>query len=134
MLLVDDAAMSALNRSYRGVNGPTDVLAFPMAEGRFGDISPDLLGDVVISTETARRHALATGTELREELALLLVHGILHLVGYDHATTLDRRKMWRRQRLILTACGIRMPVGGPLAVKPRCDSKTRLQGALSGEA
>lgn len=106
MVLVDDAAMAVLNRTYRGLAGSTDVLAFPMIEGRFREVSPDLLGDVVISTETARRQAKAAGSGLREELALLLVHGILHLVGYDHGTTAERRTMWRKQRLILVACGV----------------------------
>ena len=99
--------MGALNRAYRGVAGPTDVLAFPMTEGRFRSVSPDLLGDVVISTETARRQARRRGGALRTELALLLIHGMLHLVGYDHGTAVERRRMWRKQRLILTACGIR---------------------------
>ena len=110
VVLVDDDAMAVLNRTYRGGVGPTDVLAFPMLEGRFHDVSPDLLGDVVISTETAQRQALAIGGGLRGELALLLVHGILHLVGYDHGTATERRDMWRRQRLILMACGIQPPV------------------------
>lgn len=109
MLLVDDAAMAALNRTYRGVAGPTDVLAFPMTEGRFGGLSPDLLGDVVISAETARRQARRTGRDLRAELALLLVHGLLHLVGYDHGRPADRRRMRREQRLILAACGMQAP-------------------------
>jgi len=111
VVLVDDAAMAALNRAYRGVAGPTDVLAFPMTEGRFRGVSPDLLGDVVISTETARRQARAAGGEFRTELALLLIHGILHLVGYDHGTAADRRQMQRRQRLILAACGIQASTG-----------------------
>jgi probable rRNA maturation factor len=106
-VLVDDATIAALNRASRGVAGPTDVLAFPMTEGRFRNVSPDLLGDVVISTETARRQARAGGGEFRAELALLLIHGILHLVGYDHATAAARRRMWRKQRLILAACDIR---------------------------
>jgi len=106
VVLVDDAAMAVLNRAYRRVAGPTDVLAFPMSEGRFRDVSPDLLGDVVISTETAWRQARATGNEFRAELALLLIHGILHLVGYDHGTAAERRDMWRKQKLILAACGI----------------------------
>lgn len=106
MVLVDDAAMAALNRAYRGVAGPTDVLAFPMTEGRFGNMSPDLLGDVVISTETARQQARSARGGLRAELALLLIHGILHLVGYDHGAAVERRKMWREQRLILAACGL----------------------------
>jgi probable rRNA maturation factor len=119
LVLVDDTAMATLNRIYRGVAAPTDVLAFPMLEGQFRHISPALLGDVVISTETARRQALAAGGELRGELACLLVHGILHLVGYDHDTAAGRRDMWRKQRLILKACGIQAPTtprairGGP---------------------
>ncbi len=102
--MVDDAAIRDLNRIYRGVDAPTDVLAFPMREGRFGRLSPDLLGDVVISAETASRQARAG--ELRAELALLLVHGILHLVGYDHHTATARQRMWRKQRVILAACGV----------------------------
>ncbi len=105
MVLVDDAAMSALNRAYRGVIGPTDVLAFPMTEGPFGQAWPDLLGDVVISAEAARRQARPGRNGLRAELALLLVHGILHLLGYDHGTLRERRRMWLKQRAILASCG-----------------------------
>jgi probable rRNA maturation factor len=107
---VDDAAMAALNRAYRGIASPTDVLAFPMTEGRFRVVSPDLLGDVVISVETARRQAPSTRGGLRAELALLLVHGILHLVGYEHGTARERRRMWQKQRAILATCGIRASV------------------------
>ncbi len=141
--MVDDAAMAALNRAYRRVAGPTDVLAFRMTEGRFGKAwpssralrqaqgpeqgrgtqaeGPDLLGDVVISAETARRQARPARGGVRAELALLLVHGILHLVGYDHGTAEERRRMWHKQRAILAACGIqasaavraiRAPAGG----------------------
>lgn len=73
---------------------------------------PDLLGDVVISAETARRQARVRKANLRVELALLLVHGILHLVGYDHGTAGERRRMWQKQRAILEACGIRAPAAG----------------------
>lgn len=107
--MVSDAAIRALNRDYRGVDAPTDVLAFPMREGRFGRLSPELLGDVVISAETAARQAGAG--ELRAELALLLVHGILHLVGYDHPTATARRRMWRKQRALLLAVGVEVPEG-----------------------
>lgn len=109
--LVDDSAMAALNRTYRGKMGSTDVLAFPMTEGRFGTVSPDLLGDVVISAETAARQARDRGRDVQGELALLLVHGILHLVGYDHGTAEARRRMWQKQRSILEACGVRRPTG-----------------------
>lgn len=106
VVVVDDATMAVLNHTYRGVAGPTDVLAFPMTEGRFGALSPELLGDVVISAETAARQAREAGRGLRDELALLLVHGLLHLVGYDHGTVQERQRMRRKQRAILAACGI----------------------------
>jgi probable rRNA maturation factor len=106
VVVVDDATMAVLNHTHRGVAGPTDVLAFPMTEGRFGALSPELLGDVVISAETAARQAREAGRGLRDELALLLVHGLLHLVGYDHGTVQERQRMWRKQRRVLAACGI----------------------------
>lgn len=109
MVLVDDAAIATLNRTYRGVAGPTDVLAFPMAEGPFGAMTPECLGDVVISAETAYRQA--RGGDVRAECALLLVHGILHLVGYDHGTLRERRHMWKRQASLLAECGITIPEG-----------------------
>ncbi len=115
---MDDSAIAALNRTYRGVAGPTDVLAFPMTEGRFGASWPDLLGDVVISAETARRQARPATGGLRAELALLLVHGILHLVGYDHGTAKERQRMWQKQRAILGVCGIRLSAGGPCTIRP----------------
>lgn len=124
VLVVDDADMAALNRAYRGVAGPTDVLAFPMTEGRFGRAWPDLLGDVVISAETARRQARPGRGGVRAELALLLVHGILHLVGYDHGTAEERRRMWHKQGAILAASGIQAPaaagtIRAPSGGRPR---------------
>ncbi len=104
VLLVDDAAMAELNRCYRGVPEPTDVLAFPMREGRFGRLGPELLGDIVISAETAARRA--GSADLRAELALLLVHGMLHLLGYDHGSPGERRRMWRKQSALLAALGL----------------------------
>jgi probable rRNA maturation factor len=84
VVLVDDAHIAQLNDSYLGRQGPTNVIAFPMREGDFGDINPHLLGDVVISMDTCAREAregdLSTETRFYE----LLVHGILHLFGYDH--------------------------------------------------
>jgi probable rRNA maturation factor len=114
VVLMDDAGIAALNRAYRGLAKPTDVLAFPMAEGRFKRLSPECLGDVAISAETALRQAQRG--DLDAELALLLIHGILHLVGYDHGTARERHRMWKRQAALLAACGIRVPEGwaGPL--------------------
>ncbi len=109
MVLVDDADIATLNRTYRGMAGPTDVLAFPMTEGPLAEITPECLGDVVISVETAVRQA--RDGDLRAELALLLVHGMLHLVGYDHGTLRERRRMWKRQATLLAASGIAVPDG-----------------------
>ncbi len=84
VLLTDDEEIRRLNRDYRGKDKPTDVLSFSQAEGEFGDVVPDMLGDVVISIETARRQASESAISLESELDSLLVHGILHLAGYDH--------------------------------------------------
>jgi probable rRNA maturation factor len=83
ILLVDDDEMQRLNREYLSRDHPTNVLAFAMREGESA-LNPALLGDVVVSTETAQREAQQRDVPLEEEMALLLVHGILHLLGYDH--------------------------------------------------
>jgi probable rRNA maturation factor len=84
ILLVDDSEITTLNKNYLNRSGPTNVIAFPMKEGDFSDINPQLLGDVVISMETAGREALQSGITTEERFAHLLVHGILHLFGFDH--------------------------------------------------
>lgn len=97
--LTDDAEIQRLNDQYRGVDAPTDVLAFAMREGEDGALHPSLLGDVVISVETAQRQAVEG--DLRRELALLTVHGILHLLGYDHQAVEDAAQMEDKQAQIL---------------------------------
>jgi len=82
--LIDDQKMARLNETFRGRPGPTNVLAFPQREGEFGDLNPDLLGDVVVSVETASKEAEAAGLSLEEVIDRLIIHGILHLVGFDH--------------------------------------------------
>lgn len=84
LLITDDSEMASFNSRYRGKEGSTNVISFPMQEGEFSDISPDLLGDVVISVDTAEREAKEMSIEFKDRLNELLVHGILHLVGYDH--------------------------------------------------
>ena len=86
ILLLDDPQIAVLNKNYLQREGPTNVIAFPMREGAFAEISPDLLGDVVISLETAEKEGLAAGMSLESRLDELVVHGILHLFGYDHET------------------------------------------------
>jgi rRNA maturation RNase YbeY len=84
LLLTDDPEMLRLNREYRRRNRTTDVLAFSQLEGVGGSLHPDVLGDVVISVPQARRQAKAGRGGLDAELAVLLVHGVLHLLGYEH--------------------------------------------------
>ena len=78
LLLTDDTRIHSLNRAYRKIDSPTDVLSFPMV----GD--EEILGDIAISVETAKRQAVLAGHAIETELKLLLLHGLLHLCGYDH--------------------------------------------------
>jgi probable rRNA maturation factor len=84
IVIMDDLQIQELNQSFRGIAGPTNVLSFPMQEGAFSDITPGLLGDVVISAQTADREAASAGITLDERVSQLLIHGILHLLGFDH--------------------------------------------------
>ena len=103
LLLVSDREMHRLNRSWRGKDRPTDVLAFAQAEGP-GGAPEGLLGDVVISVDTARRQAVELGHSLAREAARLLVHGLLHLLGYDHErSAAEARRMERKERALLRA-------------------------------
>ena len=112
ILLVDDEQISALNRDYLHREGPTNVIAFAMQEGEFSQISPQLLGDVVISVETARREADAAGIAVDQRLAELLVHGVLHLFGYDHETEdADAEAMEEKSRALLKVLGRSAPDG-----------------------
>lgn len=93
VLLTDDAGIAELNETYLGRKGPTNVIAFPMREGDHADISPNLLGDVVISLDTAQREAGALETDFSERFKELLIHGILHLFGFDHETDEEEAKI-----------------------------------------
>ncbi|GAB2677281.1 rRNA maturation RNase YbeY [Thalassiella azotivora] len=105
VLLVDAAAMERLHVQWMDEPGPTDVLSFPMDElrpGREGAPSgPGLLGDVVLCPEVAARQAAAAGHATAEELLLLTTHGILHLLGYDHAEPEEEKEMFGLQRRLL---------------------------------
>jgi probable rRNA maturation factor len=100
VVLVSDREMRRLNRAYRRRDRPTDVLSFAQREGAGG--TPDgLLGDVVISLDTARRQAAVRGETLAREADRLLVHGLLHLLGYDHERSpAEARRMSRRERAL----------------------------------
>lgn len=105
VVLADDARLQALNREYLGIDAPTDVLSFPASEtdpetgGRY-------LGDILISVPRARAQAEAAGHPLESELQLLVVHGVLHLLGHDHAQAEDKARMWKAQAEILERLGL----------------------------
>lgn len=110
LLVIGDDEVRRLNRDYRGKDRTTDVLSFGMTGGSGdGFIAPPdgvrHLGEVVISYPQAERQAFSAGHSIRAEVALLLVHGVLHLLGYDHENTADRRRMWRRQKAVLAKLG-----------------------------
>jgi len=84
ILFVDDQRIQQLNRDYRRKDRPTNVLSFSMREGEFAQVSPELLGDVVISVDTTASEAEKAGISLGAHMTWLLIHGILHLFGFDH--------------------------------------------------
>ena len=100
VLIVDDREIQKINRDYLGKDSPTNVISFAMQEGEGQGVQPHLLGDVVISAETAARDANEAQVSFDSELYFLLLHGILHLLGYDHerGTEEDARLMEKRER------------------------------------
>ena len=110
LVLADDAQLQALNRQYRLIDAPTDVLSFPA-----GDVDPDsgayYLGDVLISYPRAVEQATAGGHAVTAELQLLVVHGLLHLYGYDHLDAEGKAQMWALQANLLHQLGC--PINAP---------------------
>ena len=109
IVLTDDSRVRALNRVWRGIDKPTNVLSFPAKEGRQTHGAPALLGDIVIAYETTKREALAQGTPFLHYLAHLTVHGFLHLRGYNHEKDEEAEKMERLERTILARLNIPDP-------------------------
>jgi probable rRNA maturation factor len=106
---VDDEEIHALNRDYRSVDRPTDVLSFALNEGEpdvLQPAGPVLLGDIIVSMETAKRQATEYGHSVHRETAFLLVHGFLHLNGYDHDTADAERRMFGLQEEVLAELGL----------------------------
>ena len=98
-----DSEIHTLNHQYRQKNKPTDVLSFPLAD----ELQPHLLGDVIISVETAARQAQRRGHPLREEMQTLLIHGILHLLGYDHEISRSEAiRMHRKEQEVKTILSV----------------------------
>lgn len=86
LLFLDDEGIREINRTYLNRDYPTNVISFSMTEGPFGDLNPRVLGDIVISVERSRREALESGLPPEDYQDYLLIHGLLHLLGYDHET------------------------------------------------
>lgn len=105
IVIADDEHLQRLNRDYRGIDAPTDVLSFPASE-------PDpetgalYLGDVILSAPRAAAQASSAGHSFEAEAQLLVVHGVLHLLGYDHGDEREKEKMWAAQSAILSSLGL----------------------------
>ncbi|MDD3000836.1 MAG: rRNA maturation RNase YbeY [Candidatus Riflebacteria bacterium] len=99
LVFCDDDTIKDLNNNYRGKNEPTDVLSFPMPQNKFDNFEPEtiLLGDIVISLDTALRQANELKHSLITEITFLLIHGILHLIGFDHINEEERKVMLGRE-------------------------------------
>lgn len=110
LVFCDDAYIQNLNRDYRGKDQPTDVLSFALNEGEEPEIvdgpAQVLLGDIIISLETAARQAEEYNHSLEREVAYLTVHGMLHLLGYDHMTEEDKAEMRMEEEHVLSLLGI----------------------------
>ncbi len=108
--LTDNAYIHTLNKEYRGMDRPTDVLSFALREGEEPEITggpeADILGDIVLSVERAEEQAAEYGHSLRREIAFLTVHGMLHLLGYDHIEEADRLEMEKEQKRVMETIGI----------------------------
>jgi len=112
IIVTDDETVADLNRRFLGKEGPTDVLSFPAQAPEASDgfvLPPEeapYLGDILIALPFTQRQAERVGRPLEDELALLVVHGTLHLLGYDHAAEEEKARMWARQNAILAEMGI----------------------------
>lgn len=110
VILTDDAYIHELNLNYRDKDRPTDVLSFALNEGEEPEIkggpSLNLLGDIVISIETAAAQAMEYGHSMERELSFLAVHGMLHLLGYDHMEEAERAEMRKEEEYVMEKLGI----------------------------
>ncbi len=91
LILVNEKEITEINRRYLNRSYPTNVLAFSLSQGEYGDINPDILGDIVISVDKAYHDACHSGIEFNDELAFLVIHGILHLLDYDHGNVRSKK-------------------------------------------
>lgn len=105
IVLTNDARLQELNRDYLGIDTPTDVLSFPASESD-PQTGARYIGDILISVPRAQSQAEAAGHALESELQLLVVHGVLHLLGHDHADPEEKKRMWQAQAEILKSLGL----------------------------
>jgi len=105
LVLTDDAQLHELNRDYLGVDAPTDVLSFP-ADEEDPETGIRYLGDILISIPRAKQQAEAAGHPLEAEAQLLVAHGVLHLLGHDHAEAEEKARMWRAQAQVMSKLGL----------------------------
>ena len=105
IVLTDDARLQELNRDYLGIDAPTDVLSFPSSETD-PQTGTRYIGDILISLPRAHSQADAAGHPLESEVQLLVVHGVLHLLGHDHAEPQEKARMWKAQAEILKSIGL----------------------------
>ena len=105
IVLTDDSRMREMNRDYLGIDAPTDVLSFPASETD-PETGARYIGDIIISLPYAARSADQAGHPLESEVQLLVVHGVLHLLGHDHAGADEKARMWEAQVEILRSLGL----------------------------
>jgi probable rRNA maturation factor len=105
IVLTDEARLQQLNRDYLGIDAPTDVLSFPASETD-PETGARYIGDILISMPRARAQAESAGHPLQWEVQLLVIHGILHLLGHDHAEPEEKARMWNAQAEILESLGL----------------------------
>jgi len=120
VLFCDDAFIKNLNRQWRGIAKPTNVLSFPAAHAARGAPAPAALGDIAVAFETAAKESAEAQIPLREHVTHLLVHGFLHLAGYDHATDEEAGTMEGIERAALAKLGISDPYAARLIEDNAC--------------
>ncbi|MEM9168952.1 MAG: rRNA maturation RNase YbeY [Pseudomonadota bacterium] len=113
VLFADDDKLRALNAQFRGVDKPTNVLSFPAGDPTSAPVEPAFLGDVALAAETCAREAGEKGVPVLDHAAHLIVHGLLHLVGYDHQTDDEATMMETLETDILAGLGVAAPYGAP---------------------
>lgn len=107
VLLVGDEDIKEINRQYRGMDKPTDVIAFAMRDGEFANVNSEILGDIVVSLDRAKVQARERGVDVDREVKFLLIHGVLHLLGYDHEKSdEDRIRMEKKEEVIVSFLGL----------------------------